>query len=324
MSKRILSLALTVLLTAMLSACASRTEVCENCINRTDERLMDAAAALYPDAVKRIIEEGAYVNAKDAFGETPLMKALRQPESKVMQSMRPMQNTVEILLESGASIRARNKHGVETLELVLQTNDVDTISLFDTRMRRRERDAMFMRALAAQQFEIGVYLLKTGANPEQTNEKKQSPLHFAVNTPQPNIELLALLLETGNVNLIDDYGSSPLMVACANAAPVEVIKTLLDKGADLKSRINGNSLLWLALTAQNENVDLVKFLLGSGFDANERDAAGIPLLVLMAKADRANSALTLIDAGADVSVLDNFGVGAYRSRLNIATPGSDN
>ena len=324
MSKRILSLLLAVLATAILSACASRTEVCETCINRTDERLMDAAAALYPDAVKRIIEEGAYVNATDAFGETALMKALRQPASKTFQNMRSLHDTVAVLLESGAGIRTKNKNGVETLELLLKTNDIETISLFDTLMRKRERDTMLMRALMEQQFDVGVHLLKTGANPKLLNEKKQSLLHFAVNTPQPNTELLTLLLDAGNVNLIDDYGTSPLMVACANGAPVEVVKTLLDRGADPKSNINGQSLLWLALTAKDENVDLVGFLLKSGFDANESDAAGIPVLVLMAKADRVNSARMLIDAGADVAALDRFGAGTYRSRLNIPMPSSDN
>ena len=315
MHKRFLSLVLLVLSATILLSCASRNDVCDTCINRTDERLLDAAAALYPDAVKSILSEGAHVNAKDSLGETALMKALRQPESQSIQSMRPMEETIRVLLDSGADFRTVNKRGISTLDLVQQTGDIHVIRLFGPRMRQSERDKMLMQALPAKQFAIAVYLLEKGANPKQVNAKKQTPLHFALNTSVPDPGLLAVLLETGNVNATDAYGANPLMIACANAAPVEIIKMLLEKGADLQSRINGNSLLWLALTAPNENIDLVKFLLAKGLDASERDPDGTPLLVLMAKADRIQSARALVEAGADAAVLDAAGAGEFRARL---------
>jgi ankyrin repeat protein len=317
MRRQLLSCVLAVFAAFLLLSCASRNDVCKACIDRTNERLIDAAAGLYPDAIKRLLDEGAYINAKDSYGETPLMKALRQPPSRSLESVRPMEATVEVLLNAGANIRTTSKHNVKTLKLVQETDNVAVIRLFNSRLKPSERNQMFMNALAAHQYDVGLYLLQAGANSARVNEKNQSALHLAVSNPQPHPELVSLLLKTGDVNLMDDYGTTPVMAACANGAPVEVVRQLIDSGSDTSIRFNGKTLLFLALTAEKENVDLVKYLLDHGFNPNETDQNGVPLLVLMAKADRIRSAKALTDAGADVLVLDNYGESAYRYRLNI-------
>lgn len=320
MRKRLFSYALAVFAACLLLACASRNDVCKTCLERTDERLMDAAAELYPDAVKRLLDEGADINAKDPYGETPLMKSLRQPPSHALENMRPMQETVSVLLDAGADIHVANTRGVETLKLVQETGNPDVIKLFDRGMTQAERDQMFMRTLAASQYEAALHLLNTGANPAQVNDKSQSALHLAVNSSNPCPELVDRLLKANDVNLADSYGTTPVMTACANGAPVAIVSQLLESGAKINSRFQEKNLLYLALTAKKENVDLVAYLLKNGFSANETAPNGQPFIVLAAKADRIRSAKALADAGADLSLLDKYGENAYRSRLNMLAP----
>jgi|GEM_PF-3011374 len=317
MRRRLFSCVLTALTTCLLLACASRNDACKTCIERMDERLMDAAAGLYPDTVNRLINDGASINVKDLYGETPLMKALRQPVSHSLESMRPMEATVYELLDAGADIRVVNSRGVDTLKLVQETGNPEVVKLFDSRITRLERDLMFMRALTDRQYDLALYLLKAGANPAQINEKNQSALHLAVNSAQPDPELVSTLLETSNVNLMDSYGTTPVMTACANGATVEMVKLLLAKGAEINSRFQEKNLLYLALTAEQENIDLVKFLLKSGFSANETAPEGLPFIVFAVKSDRIRSAQALADTGADLSVLDKYSESAWHSRLNM-------
>ncbi|MDL2284860.1 ankyrin repeat domain-containing protein [Oxalobacter sp. OttesenSCG-928-P03] len=317
MRKRLFSYVLAFFATFLLLACASRNDVCEICIERTNERLMDAAAELYPDAVKRLLDEGADINATDQYGETPLMKALRQPASRALESMRPMEATISVLLDNGADTDTVNLRGVETLKLVQETGNVEVIRLFNDHITQAERDLMFMRTLSARQFDAALYLLHAGANPSQINEENQSALHLAVNSPAPDPELVTLLLKTNDVNLMDNYGTTAIMTACANGAPVEIVRQLFDNGAKINTRFDRKTLLYLALTADRENVDLLKYLLDNGFSANDTSPDGTPLLVLAARADRIRSAQALVDAGADVSVLDRYEESAWRFRLNI-------
>lgn len=317
MRRQLFTYLLALMASFLLLSCASRNDVCETCLDRTDERLMDAAASLYPDAVSRLLKEGASVNAQDQYGETPLMKALRQPVSHSLESMRPMQETIRVLLEAGADTEVVNKRGQDILQLVQETGNTGVIGQFTSRMTQAEKDTMFMRAMESRQYDVALYLIESGANPVQANKKNQSALHLAVNNAHPYLQLVKALTAANDVNLADDYGTTPIMTACANGAPVEVISLLLDNGSQIDSRFQGKNLLYLALTAPAENIELVRYLLGKGFSANETAPDGQPFIVLMARADRIRSAKALADAGADVEVLEKYGEKAYRARLNI-------
>jgi ankyrin repeat protein len=82
--------------------------------------------------------------------------------------------------------------------------------------------------------ELARYLLKNGADPNQTTEDENTPLLFA--TTWNSYEMVPILLEAGaNVNQGDYDGFTPLMIACVDGH-LETIQILLKAGADVQAK----------------------------------------------------------------------------------------
>ena len=79
-------------------------------------------------------------------------------------------------------------------------------------------------------------LIDLGANINGKDLHGGAPLHEAVSIKSPDIETITLLLELGaKIDPLDKYGNSPLGFA-ASAGNIEVVKFLLEKGADINSQ----------------------------------------------------------------------------------------
>ena len=79
-----------------------------------------------------------------------------------------------------------------------------------------------------------------------------------------------------------------------------VVKLLLDRGADVKAKVNdGATPLWWPAT--EGKVEVVKLLLEKGADANEKGNTGVTVLMWAAgKGHTKANAQMLLEAGADV------------------------
>ena len=246
---------------------------------RQDTPMAPALAAAIRDAdaqaVGKLIEAGADVNARDAEGNTPLILAAFYAGPRC----------VELLLEKGADPNAANRSGV-------------------TALIRAATDYEKARLLIAAGAKVGV----------RTADLGNTPLILAARRAG-NSRTVRLLLERGaGAAERDEAGISPIMAGAASG-DLETVRLLLDAGAKAgdfpvtnhsrsATRAAGlrTPLMWAAF---NNDVPMVRLLLEHGADPNQTTLYGSPLSQAC-WSDGVEAARILIDRGAKVDARDAF------------------
>jgi uncharacterized protein len=189
------------------------------------------------DVADFLIDSHANVNQKDAQRFTPLFWAVDRrnmetaPNFPWMVSRDPFPLIVK-LLDAGA--------------------DPNAVINSTPRARMREGSprivysTAIMRAAFSGDIELVKLLLAHGADPHIISSDRETTLMAACGTgfingyhrqrpPAERLEVVKLLIDLGeDVNAADGYGITPLMVA-ANLGDLNVVKYLVEKGADLNA-----------------------------------------------------------------------------------------
>ena len=197
-------------------------------------------------AVRKLIDDGADVNARDAEGSTPL----------ILASFYASPKCVELLLEKGADANAANEDGVTAL-IRAATNHEKTRLLVDAGAKVRVRTA-----------DLG-----------------NAPLILAARRAG-NSRTVRLLLERGaNATERNNAGISPIISGAASG-DLETVQFLLDAGAkaedfpktnDLRATVSAGFRTPLMWAAYSNDVRMVRLLLEHGADPNQLTYFGSPL-----------------------------------------------
>lgn len=193
-------------------------------------------------------------------------------------------------------------------------------------------------------------LVEDGADIEVYNDEwnKCTPLNHACR--EEKVEFVKYLIEKGaNVNSIGRMDMSCIFDALTTGN-LELVKILVNNGADINHKVQGESLLSFALSHgfeyvkffrdlglsvtdidnegktplgraidYNRSTEIIKFLIDNGADVNRKesyenlddgDNEMTPLIASIRNGDY-NIANYLIEKGADISILDSYGKCAY-------------
>ena len=230
-----------------------------------------------------LIDAGADVNARDKYGNTPLMHIRDTFENQKREWDNDTAALLEVMIKAGADVNARNKHGLTPLMIA---NDVRTIQkLIDAGADVNARDDANRTPLLCQLHEGAVRaLIEAGADVNVHDDDGWTPLHW-IN----DLGAVRTLIEAGaDVNARDDEGNTPLIEnidhdfifnfdyadACKyHPVPdekkeiIEITKCLLAAGADINAQNDlGKTALHYA-----EDYEVIDLLLKSGADVNIRD-----------------------------------------------------
>jgi ankyrin repeat protein len=238
--------------------------------------LMDTAIAGSAAAMAVLIDQGADVNAQNAFGTTALMMSITDAAkvrllldhganvnvaSKqgrtalfVAAMSAPSADIVRLLVAKGADIRAKDAFQNTTLTAAAYGNDLATMRLvLDAGVDVNAAGVTGITPLIGASYNASLaavrLLLAKGA---KANAIAQMPILFPGDSPK-----------SGAVALT---GVTPLLAAAASA-PADLIKALLDAGADINATDGrGMTPLMLAVATNYQNPAVIRLLLERGAD----------------------------------------------------------
>lgn len=185
------------------------------------------------EQVKQLLASGADPNARDSGSYTPLMNATIKGNTEM----------VKALLNSGAKIDETNNLNETALLFAIEAGRTELVELL---------------------VDKGADMRIKGPPPVGA-----TVLHVAARRNTDREILNILLTKAIDLNIRDDYGNTPLMVAAANN--VAVVRLLIDKGADVNAANNKGGTPLMSAVGSPE---IIKILLQHGADVNARDKDG--------------------------------------------------
>lgn len=199
---------------------------------------------------------------------------------------------------------------VPTLPELVKANDVGAVKKTLTRATANsvdeEGDPLLMNAALYASADMMKTLLQKGADPNAQNRDGETALLWAI----PDRDKVALLLKHGaNVNTAAASGNTPLLVACVGANTYDLVKLLLDAGADplAQNRRRETALIRAAIFGDTATLSL---LVKKGCDVNAMDSTGLtPLINALFNVNRA-ATVWLLNNGADPDKVAAFGLTA--------------
>ena len=155
-----------------------------------------------------LLNYGSNPNAKDLYGDTPLHIATITGMNTII---------IEKLIKAGADINERNKKGVTPLSLAVEHKWAEHIS----------------------------YFAHCGADIHAEDMEGNTPLTRALDS---GFDVVSKLINSMNCSSRDSYGNTPLHIAIQRNANAELIKYIIDCGADVNARNRyGDAPLFLAV-----------------------------------------------------------------------------
>lgn len=139
----------------------------------------------------------------------------------------------------------------------------------------------------------------------QLDDRKRTPLHWAVDAPDP--EIWKLVFHPKVFEMIDDTGSTVVHLAAMNRRTSDPLAGLLERGApaDQKTRLEGVTPLHLA--AEQGNLRAIELLLARGADLHARQIGGAtPLHLAAGRSGDPKVVQLLLSRGAQVDALNSL------------------
>ncbi|KAJ6011194.1 hypothetical protein N7451_002606 [Penicillium sp. IBT 35674x] len=266
-----------------------------------------AASANLPCLAKRLLENGASIDAEGYQSPTALSVAAQNGHKEI----------VELLLENNADVNARSR--VEEFPSFSGSIKLSNNTLVDSRSLRQTGTTALFAACAQGQEKIVHLLLENGADANLYSKWNDHPIHTACKGQHTGI--VKLLLERGaDVNAeLGAIGGTPLYIA-SNAGFKDLAVLLIDGGAHINKLVKtygGVHYTALMIACIKDHLNMVELLLEKGADANIQGAD----CALHSACEKNNLKIVqlLVRHGADVNFRREYGNSlAYTCSLEVA------
>ena len=242
------------------------------------------------------IAKGADVNAKDADGVTPVMRAASAGRADM----------VTLLVASGADVSAQTKGGVTPLMMASLGGYVDAMrpliaAKADANAKDNQGRTALMAAASSGEATAVEALLTAGADVRAEDASSETAMTYAA--AEGHAAAVTALQKRGA-----RAGETELILASGrcNAA---VVRALLSSGMSVETPAAGTSPLIVA--AGGNCADVVDLLIARGANLNAKNNDGWTPLIKAASAGHTEIVERLLAKGADMSVADPLGRTAW-------------
>lgn len=244
--------------------------------------LMYAAVVGSVDAMQLLIAAGADVNAANEFGATALTWSVTDFAK------------VKLLVDHGANVNAATRRRRTPLLLAAMSDGSSPIVRFLLSKGADIHATDFLKTTALRAATLGNdtetirMLVDAGVDVNAADLPGITPLMMAAGW-NGNLAAVKLLLAKGaKVNAVSrpvmglpskngasEFGSLTALLMAAPFGPPELIKTLLDAGADVNAKdVRGMTPLMLAVAADHQDPSVIRTLLDHGADTQIKSKAG--------------------------------------------------
>ena len=219
------------------------------------------------EVVKIFLDNGANPNTKNAQNQIALHIAASIPNNN---------ETIELLLEAKSDVSALDEFESTPLHFATSISDNDEeiiqnlLGEKNANVAKKDQYGNTPLHLAADD-KMAEILLKNGAGANDKNDDGQTPLFCVVEggeTPciSNNKKIAKVNLKYGaDINLEANNGYTPLYGAIHDEKP-EMIKFLIENGADINKKTDGNTPLHAALQCEEDGFECLEILLENGAD----------------------------------------------------------
>ena len=270
--------------------------------NQRDEEgvtvLMWASAAGDSEAVRLLLNSGAYIDARDPSGKSAIDYAEKTASENVIGLLLSAKAKQDSASGSAGLVRSRTPRMDNERARELTARSAPPVH---RNVEARDENGFTPLMVASGRGDTGavLWLLFAKASVNAQDNIGQTALHYAALTGQ-NAAAQILLGANAGADIKSGRGVSALMIA-SGFGQGPVVKSLLDNDVNVNARDNdGHTALMFAAIAGKE--DVVKILLAANADANARDRFGETAATLAAFA-RQEAVLRIFKDGTRVSAL---------------------
>lgn len=325
--------------------------------------LMTASVGGHSEAVELLLENGGDPTVTDSDGLTPLMNAAENGSVAIMKLLTNhvddpnyvnlMSNTgfspliiasahghvdaIEYLIEAGCNVDAVHDNKVTALMYAAASGHVDAMKVLIEKgkanldIKHTNGGTALLEAASGGMHDAMKLLVESGADVDFSDDDGVTPLMAIAS--QGNAKAQSVVLEalrktktqeelTEHINILSYSGGSSVMFAAAGGH-VECAKQLMEFGADViaiaraqpgyeeklakmieegqvqdeEPHVDGVTALHVA--AQGGYLEMVNVLLEAGADVSHLDDAGRPPLVMAVQGNHGEVASVLVAAGSD-------------------------
>ena len=273
-------------------------------------------------ALKFLLDSGADVNLADNNSNTPLdmwhvhenkamLELLHAAGAKPLDLWQAAANndraSAERLLAVGADAKAENDAGKVPFDIAVEAEHYALAAVLAKAAGGiNGRDKKGWRplhwAIFADAWDLVREFIREGADISAGYSQNAFDLAKEM---ESETKLIEIFIDAKGVDAIVRDGRTVLIYAAWNGS-TEVVKLLIDNGADLNHKSNhGDTALMYA--ARDGHTDVVKFLIDNGVDLNHKNNGGVTALIYAARKEHTEVVKLLIDNGADLNHKNNFG-----------------